>query len=382
MSDYRPSWLTEDMAIFQQSVRRFAAEELVPHEERWAKQQHVDRQTWFKAGEMGMLCPGIPEEYGGGGGSHAHNAIIGYELARAVATSLGTNVHSAISAHYILRYASEAQKQRWLPRMASGELVAAIAMTEPGAGTDLQNVKTKAIRDGDHYVVNGSKTFITNGYLADLVLLVCKTDPSLGAKGISIIVLETKDLPGFRRGRILDKLGQKGQDTSELFFDDVRVPVDNLLGPQEGQGFFQLMQQLPEERMFIAMNALGSMERAVEETIRYTQDRNVFGKPLMDMQNTRFKLAEMQTTVTIAQTFIDACMNKMVKHELDATTAAKAKWWTSTQACQIIDECLQLHGGYGYMLEYPIARAFVDMRVTRIFGGTSEVLRELIARQL
>jgi len=380
MSAYRPSWLTEDMAIFQQSVRRFAAEELVPHEERWAKQQHVDRQTWLRAGEMGMLCPGIPEEYGGGGGNHAHNAIIGYELAYAIATSLGTNVHSAISAHYLLRYASEAQKQRWLPRMASGELVAAIAMTEPGAGTDLQNIKTKAIRDGDHYVINGSKTFITNGHHADLVLLVCKTDPSLGAKGMSIIVLEVADLPGFRRGRILDKLGHKGQDTSELFFDDVRVPVANLLGPVEGQGFVQLMQQLPEERMFIAMNALGAMQRAVEETIKYTQERKVFGKPLLDMQNTRFKLAEMQTTVTIARTFIDDCLDKMIRHELDAVTAAKAKWWASSQACQIIDECLQLHGGYGYMLEYPIARLYINTRVMRIYGGSNEVMKELIAR--
>ncbi|MNO49183.1 Acyl-CoA dehydrogenase [compost metagenome] len=382
MSEYRPAWLTEDLAIFQESVRRFTAEELVPHEERWAKQQHVDRETWLKAGEMGMLCPAIPEEYGGGGGSHAHNAIIGYELARGIATSLGTNVHSAICAHYILRYASEEQKQRWLPKMATGEMVAAIAMTEPGAGTDLQNVKTKAIREGDHYVINGSKTFITNGFHADLVLLVCKTDPSLGAKGMSIIGLEVKDLPGFRRGRILDKIGQKGQDTSELFFDDVRVPVANLLGPEEGKGFIQLMQQLPEERMFITMNALGSMERAVEETIKYTNDRKLFGKPLLDMQNTRFKLAEMQTTVTIARTFVFDCLDKMVKHELDPTTAAMAKWWTSTQACQIIDECLQLHGGYGYMMEYPIARLYVNTRPMRIYGGSNEVMKELIARTL
>jgi acyl-CoA dehydrogenase len=382
MSEYRPAWLTEDLAIFQESVRRFAAEELVPHEERWAQQKHVDRETWLKAGEMGLLCPAIPEEYGGSGGSHAHNAIIGYELARAIATSLGTNVHSAICAHYILRYASEEQKLRWLPKMASGEMVAAIAMTEPGAGTDLQNVKTKAIRDGDHYVINGSKTFITNGFHADLVLLVCKTDPSLGAKGMSIIVLEVEDLPGFRRGRILDKIGQKGQDTSELFFDDVRVPVANLLGPEEGKGFIQLMQQLPEERMFITMNALGSMERAVEETIKYTNDRKLFGKPLLDMQNTRFKLAEMQTTVTIARTFVFDCLDKMVKHELDPTTAAMAKWWSSTQACQIIDECLQLHGGYGYMMEYPIARLYVNTRPMRIYGGSNEVMKELIARTL
>ncbi|VVM38212.1 acyl-CoA dehydrogenase family protein [Pseudomonas fluorescens] len=382
MSDYRPSWMTEDMALFQESVRRFTAEELVPNEPRWVKQHHVDRETWLKAGEMGMLCPGIPEEYGGGGGSHAHNLIIGYELTRAIATSLGVNVHSAISAHYLLRYASEEQKLKWLPQMARGELVAAIAMTEPGAGTDLQNIRTKAIRDGDHYVINGSKTFITNGYLADLVLLVCKTDPSLGAKGLSIILLEVNDLPGFRRGATLEKIGMQGQDTCELFFDDVRVPVANLLGPEEGKGFVQLMQQLPEERMFIAMNALGAMERALEETVQYAHDRKLFGKPLMEMQNTRFKLAEMQTTLTITRTFVNDCVEKMIKHELDATTAAMAKWWVSTQACQVIDECLQLHGGYGYMTEYPIARLYTNSRVMRIYGGSNEVMKELIARTL
>ncbi|MGE8150162.1 acyl-CoA dehydrogenase family protein [Pseudomonas vancouverensis] len=382
MSDYRPSWMTEDMALFQESVRRFTAEELVPNEPRWVKQHHVDRETWLKAGEMGMLCPGIPEEYGGGGGSHAHNLIIGYELTRAIATSLGVNVHSAISAHYLLRYASEEQKLKWLPEMARGEMVAAIAMTEPGAGTDLQNIRTKAIRDGDHYVINGSKTFITNGYLADLVLLVCKTDPSLGAKGLSIILLEVNDLPGFRRGATLEKIGMQGQDTCELFFDDVRVPVGNLLGPEEGKGFVQLMQQLPEERMFIAMNALGAMERAIEETVKYAHDRKLFGKPLMEMQNTRFKLAEMQTTLTITRTFVNDCVEKMIKHELDATTAAMAKWWVSTQACQVIDECLQLHGGYGYMTEYPIARLYTNSRVMRIYGGSNEVMKELIARTL
>ncbi len=382
MSAYRPKWMTEDLAMFQDTVRRFAAEELVPNEERWSKQQHVDREVWLKAGAIGMLCPGIPEEYGGGGGSHAHNAIVGYELARAIATSMGTNVHSAISAHYILRYASEAQKLRWLPKMATGEMICAIAMTEPGAGSDLQNIKTRAVREGDHYVINGSKTFITNGYLADLVLLVCKTDPTLGAKGVSIIVLETKDLEGFRRGRILEKIGQKGQDTSELFFDNMRVPVGNLLGPEEGKGFVQLMQQLPEERMFISMNALGSMERAIEETVAYTRDRKLFGKTLLDMQNTRFKLAEMQTTLTIGRSFTDDCMEKMVRHELDPTTAAMAKWWLSTQACTIIDECLQLHGGYGYMLEYPIARLYANTRPMRIYGGSNEIMKELIARTL
>ncbi|MFV0277103.1 MAG: acyl-CoA dehydrogenase family protein [Parahaliea sp.] len=382
MQPNTPAWMTEDLALFQHTVRRFAREELVPNEERWAKQHHVDRETWLKAGSYGLLCPGIPEQYGGGGGSHAHNAIIGYELAYAIATSLGTNVHSAISAHYILRYASEEQKQRWLPKMATGELVCAIAMTEPGAGSDLQNIKTRAIRDGDHYVINGSKTFITNGFLADLVLLVCKTDPTRGAKGISIVVLEVKDLKGFRRGRILDKIGMQGQDTSELFFDDMRVPVENLLGTEEGMGFVQLMQQLPEERMFISMNALGAMERAVEETVKYARERKLFDKTLLDMQNTRFRLAEMQTTLAIARSFVNDCMGKMVSGELDPTTAAMAKWWLSQQTCAIVDEGLQLHGGYGYMLEYPIARLYANTRPMRIYGGSNEVMKELIARTL
>ncbi|MNM56356.1 Acyl-CoA dehydrogenase [compost metagenome] len=378
---YRPSWMTEDMAIFQESVRRFFAEELLPRDEEWTKRGYIDRDVWLKAGEFGLLLPAIPEEYGGAGGNHAHNAIIAFELAKSLG-SMGTNVHSAISAHYILRYASEEQKKKWLPKMASGELVCAIAMTEPGAGSDLQNMKTRAVRDGDHYVINGSKTFITNGYHADLVLLACKTDPTKGAKGISIIVLELKDLPGFRRGRILEKIGQKAQDTAELFFDDVRVPVENLLGPEEGKGFVQLMQQLPEERMFIAMGALGYMERAVEETIAYVRERKMFGQSLLDMQNSRFKLAECQTLLTIARSFVDDCMNKMVRHELDPTTAAMAKWWVSQQCNTVIDECLQLHGGYGYMLEYPIARLYANARPMRIYGGSNEVMKELIARTL
>ncbi|MCY1406163.1 Acyl-CoA dehydrogenase [compost metagenome] len=378
---YRPSWMTEDMAIFQESVRRFFAEELLPRDEEWTKRGYIDRDVWLKAGEFGLLLPAIPEEYGGAGGTHAHNAIIAFELAKSLG-SMGTNVHSAISAHYILRYASEEQKKKWLPKMASGEMVCAIAMTEPGAGSDLQNMKTRAVREGDHYVINGSKTFITNGYHADLVLLACKTDPTKGAKGISIIVLELKDLPGFRRGRILEKIGQKAQDTAELFFDDVRVPVENLLGPEEGKGFVQLMQQLPEERMFIAMGALGYMERAVEETVAYVRERKMFGQSLLDMQNSRFKLAECQTLLTIARSFTDDCMSKMVRHELDPTTAAMAKWWISQQCNTVIDDCLQLHGGYGYMLEYPIARLYANARPMRIYGGSNEVMKELIARTL
>lgn len=375
-------WIRDDLVIFQDSIRRFIASELVPHEERWAKQHHVDRETWLKAGEFGMLLPSIPEQYGGGGGTFAHDAIITQEQARAISTSLGTNVHSGIVAHYLLRYASEAQKQHWLPKMARGEMIGAIAMSEPGAGSDLKSIKCRAVREGDSYVINGSKTFISNGYHADLVLLVTKTDPDKGARGVSIIVVETKDLKGFRRGRFLEKIGQKGQDTTELFFDDVRVPCANLLGPMEGEGFVQLMQQLPQERMIIALGAVASMERAVAETIEYVGQRKVFGQSLLELQNTRFKLAECKTVATVARRFVDDCMDKVLRGELDAETAAMAKWWCTQQNCQVIDECLQLHGGYGYMTEYPIARLYVNARVGKIFGGSNEIMKELIARTL
>ncbi len=382
MSATQSPWITDDLVIFQDSIRRFIANELVPHEERWWKQQYIDRDMWLKAGEFGMLLPSIPEQYGGGGGTFAHDAIVTLEQSRAMCTSLGTNVHSGIVAHYLLRYASEEQKLDWLPKMARGELVAAIAMSEPGAGSDLQAIKTRAVRDGDEYVINGSKTFITNGYHADIILVVAKTDPEKGAKGTSIIVVETRDLPGFRRGRILEKIGQKGQDTTELFFDDVRVPAANLLGPEEGKGFVQLMQQLPQERMIIALGALATMERAVAETVEYVRSRKVFGQTLLDLQNTRFKLAECQSTAVIARAFVDDCMVKVLKGELSGETAAIAKWWSTEQNCKVIDECLQLHGGYGYMLEYPIARMYANARVGRIFGGSNEIMKEIIARTL
>ena len=382
MPNAQSPWVTEDLSIFQDAIRKFIERELVPHEERWWKQQHVDRETGRKAGEVGMLCASIPEAYGGGGGSFAHEAIIAYEQARAMATSLGTNVHSAIVAHYILRYGSEAQKQRWLPRMATGEMVGAIAMSEPGAGSDLKSVKSRAVRDGEHYVVNGSKTFISNGLLADLILVVVKTDPDKGAKGVSIVVVETAGLEGFRRGRVLEKIGQKGQDTAELFFDNVRVPRENLLGDGEGRGFYQLMQQLPQERMIIALGALGSMERALETTVAYVRDRQVFGAPLLEMQNTRFKLAECKTHATVARAFVDDCMGRVLRGDLTAETAAMAKWWCTQKSCEIIDECLQLHGGYGYMTEYPIARLYVNARVGKIYGGSNEIMKELIARTL
>lgn len=382
MSANTMPWINEDLGMFQDAIRKFIERELAPHEERWWKQQHVDRDVWREAGEMGMLCASIPEEYGGGGGTFAHEAIITLEQSRAMVSSLGTNVHSGIVAHYILRYGTEAQKRHWLPKMATGEMVAAIAMSEPGAGSDLKSIKTRAVRDGDHYVINGSKTFITNGYHADLVLVVCKTDPDKGAKGVSIVVVETASQQGFRRGRILEKIGQKGQDTAELFFDDMRVPCANLLGTEEGLGFYQLMQQLPQERMIIALGALAAMERAVDLTTEYVRERKVFGQSLLDLQNTRFKLAECKTHATVARAFVNECMEKILRHELDSETAAMAKWWCTQRSCEIIDECLQLHGGYGYMMEYPIARLYVNSRVGKIYGGSNEIMKELIARKL
>jgi acyl-CoA dehydrogenase len=379
MNDSSP-WITEDLAMFQDSARRFIDKEIVPQEMHWAEQKHVDRAIWNRFGELGLLCPAIPEAYGGGDGNFAHDAIMALEMARALAIGPSLNVHSAIVAHYILKYGTEAQKQRWLPRMASGEFVAAIAMSEPGAGSDLKSIKTTAVQVGDRWRINGSKTFITNGWLADLVIVVAKTDPAAGSRGLCLIGVETKDLAGFRRGRILDKIGLKGQDTSELFFDNVEVPHDALLGLEPGRGFKQLMEQLPQERMLIALGAVATMERAVDETITYAKDRQVFGAPLMDMQNTRFKLAECRTKATIARRFVDDCMVRVLRGELDGATAAMAKWWTTQTNCEVMDECLQLHGGYGYITDYPIARMYVNARVGKIFGGSNEIMKELVAR--
>jgi acyl-CoA dehydrogenase len=378
--NYSSPWISDDLAMFQDAARRFIDKEIVPQEMRWAEQKHVDRTIWNRFGELGLLCPAIPEEYAGGGGNFAHDAIMALEMARALAIGPSLNVHSAIVAHYILRYGTEAQKQRWLPRMARGEFVAAIAMSEPGAGSDLKSIKTTAVLEGDRWRINGSKTFITNGWLADLVIVVAKTDPAAGAKGVSLIGVETKDLPGFRRGLILEKIGLKGQDTCELFFDNVEVPHDSLLGSEPGRGFKQLMEQLPQERMLIALGAVATMERAVDETIQYAKDRQVFGAPLMDMQNTRFKLAECRTKATIARRFVDDCMVRVLRGELDGATAAMAKWWTTQTNCEVMDECLQLHGGYGYITDYPIARMYVNARVGKIYGGSNEIMKELVAR--
>ena len=381
MQNYRSPWLTEELDIYRDAVRKFIEQEFVPQDERWQQQQYTDRSAWLQAGAMGMLLTDVPEQYGGLGGSFAHEAVVYEELARAKVNSFNNAVHS-IAAHYVLEYGSEAQKQQWLPAMARGELIGAIAMSEAGAGSDLQGVQTRAVRAGDEYVINGSKIFISNGYNADALLLVSKTDPKQGAKGVSLFMLDTRELAGYRVGRILQKLGLKGQDTAELFFDDVRVPASSLLGPAEGQGFYQLMQQLPYERLIIAVNAVASLERVLELTVEYTRERQAFGQSVLSFQNTRFTLAEAKTEITIARVFLDYCIGRLLAGDLDTVTASMAKWWTTEKQCAITDACLQLHGGNGYMWEYPVAQYFADSRVQKIYGGTNEIMKELIARSL
>jgi acyl-CoA dehydrogenase len=385
MSILNSSWIDDELRILHDSALRFTQSEFAPHREAWEKQGKCDRDAWRVAGASGMLCASIPESYGGAGGNYAHEAILYDAMIRggaAASIAGGNTVHSQIVAHYILNYGTEDQKLQWLPRMASGELVGAIAMTEPGAGSDLQGVKSNAVRDGEHYVLNGSKTFISNGQHAELIIIVCKTDTAAGARGISLLVVETEGLEGFSRGRNLDKIGLKEADTSELFFEDARVPLANLLGAQEGQGFIQLMKQLPQERLSIACAGATIAEMAVEETVTYTKDRNAFGKTIFDFQNTRFKLAECKTEATISRAFVDQCIAKHLRGELSAEEASMAKWWCTQKQCDIVDECLQLHGGYGYMWEYPIARMYADSRVQKIYGGTNEVMKELISRSL
>ena len=377
-----PAYMTEDLRIFADGVTKFLEREAVPHAERYIAQHAVDRELWKKAGEAGILCASTPEEYGGPGGSFAHEAVLIDALGKLGVDGWGVVLHNAIVAPYVLHYGSEEQKKRWLPRLASGELVGAIAMTEPGTGSDLQSVKTSARRDGNQYVVNGAKTFITNGGTANFIILVTKTDSTKGAKGISLVCIETDEVEGFRRGRVLDKIGQKANDTAELFFDDVRVPTSNLIGVDEGMGFVQLMQQLPQERLIIALQALAVIERALDVTGNYVKERKAFGKPILDFQNTQFKLAECKTEATVAKVFCHYCMDRHLTGKLDATTASMAKLHLTELQCRVVDECLQLHGGYGYMNEYPIARMYADSRVQRIYGGTNEIMKLLIARSL
>jgi acyl-CoA dehydrogenase len=373
--------MNADLNVLRALARAFYQKELEPYIDKFSEQHQVDRDLWNKAGELGLLCLSIPDEYGGGGGTFAHEAVMLEEQGRIGDSSWGAALHSAVVAHYILAYGSENLKHRWLPKMASGEVVGAIAMSEPGTGSDLQNVKTRAIRDGNEYMVSGSKTFISNGGQADVVVVVAKTHPTGGPDGISLILVET-DRDGFRRGGLLDKIGQRGQDTAELFFDDVRVPLTNLLGTAEGQGFKQLMQQLPQERLIVAVGSVAVMESAVADTLRYTKQREAFGRQVFAFQNTRFVLAEAATETKIARVFLDDCIIKHIGGQLDAQTVAMAKWWITEHAQSVLDQCLQLHGGYGYMTEYPISRMWVDNRVQKIYAGTNEIMKEIVARAL
>ena len=370
----------EDLDAFRDSVRRFLENEVAPFHEQWEADGHVDRQIWNKAGANGFLCPTMPEEYGGAGVDKRFSVVIMEEGARINATGMGWGLHSEIVAPYLLHYGSEALKQKYLPRLASGEMVGAIAMTEPAAGSDLQGVRTTAVKDGDHYVLNGSKIFITNGYLSDMVIVVAKTAPEKGAKGTSLLVVDSS-MAGFTKGKPLKKAGMKAQDTCELFFDNVRVPAENLLG-EENNGFVYLMQELPWERLQIAVIAIASAEAALDWTIQYTQERKAFGQEIAKFQNTRFKLAELKTEIQIGRVFVDRCIELILEDKLDPATASMAKYWCSDLQFKVMDECVQLHGGYGYMWEYPITRAWADARVQRIYGGTNEIMKELISRNL
>nr|WP_312375941.1 acyl-CoA dehydrogenase family protein [Delftia acidovorans] len=375
------SWSTPELESLRATAVRFLETEMQPQDEAARQRGNVGHAIWRRAGELGLLCTDIPEDYGGGGGDFRHEAVIHEEMARRALTGMSNSVHSIV-AHYLLNHGTEAQKRKYLPAMARGELVGAIAMTEPGAGSDLQGVRTRAeLRDG-HYRINGSKTFITNGLLAGLILVVCKTDPAQGARGTSILIVETRDCAGFRVGRVLDKMGMKAQDTSELFFDDVAVPQDALLGGREGQGFYQLMGDLPYERLIIGLAALACMEGAYEATLAYVRERRAFGQAIADMQNTRFKLAEVATTLTVGRAFIDRCVEQLVAGTLDTATASMAKLWGSEAQGRVLDELVQLHGGYGYMNEYMVTRMYADARVQRIYGGTSEIMKEVISRVL
>ncbi|MEC7118955.1 MAG: acyl-CoA dehydrogenase family protein [Pseudomonadota bacterium] len=376
-----PTWMDADLELYRNSVRRFVETEIATHEEKWRKQQHVDRELWTKAGELGLLLADVPEQYGGAGGDFRHMAILFEEQAYAGDRALGTHVH-AIAAHYILNQGTEAQKQFYLPKLASGEMVGAIAMSEPNAGSDLQGTRTKAVKDGDDYLISGSKIFISNGYLADLIVVVAKTDPSAGSKGVSLFLVETRNVEGFKVGRILEKLGQKGQDTCELYFDEVRVPASALLGGVEGKGFAHLMTELPYERLMLGVSAIASIERAIELTVDYTKQRKAFGKSLFEMQNTRFVLANAKAQAVMARAFVDQCIVQINHGSLDTVTASIAKLTLSELECTVIDQCLQLFGGYGYMLEYPITQMYADARVQRIYGGASEIMKEIIARSL
>ena len=376
-----PSWMDADLLTFRDTVSRYVETEMQPQDARWRAQHHVDQSAWLQIGATGLLCLDIPAQYGGGGGDIRHECVLYEELARRGLSGFGQGVHS-ICAHYVLNHGTEAQKQRWLPRLAKGELIGAIAMTEPGAGSYLQGIRTRAVRDGDSYVINGSKIFITNGGSAGLLMLVTRTDPNERKRGLSLFMVETKDLAGYRVGRVLDKMGMPAQDTAELFFENVRVQTDCLLGLEEGKGIYQLMADLPYERLIIAVCGVAAMEGALLETSRYTKERKAFGQAIGTMQHIRFKLAEIATVTRVARVFVDHCVEQIVKGKLDAQTASMAKYWVTDAQQQVIDECVQMHGGYGYMNEYLVCRMFADSRVQRIYGGTNEIMKELISRSV
>lgn len=369
-----------DHQMFRDSVRKFLETEAMPHHEQWEKDGMVSDEIWLKAGEQGFLCPMVPEEYGGVDTDFRYNCIVNEEIGRSGCSGLGWTLHNDISVPYIVRYGNEDQKKKYLPRCVSGELITAIAMSEPGTGSDLQGIKTTAVLEGDHYILNGSKTFITNGQKAGLVIVVAKTDTSAGSKGISLFLVEA-DLPGFSRGKNLQKLGLKAQDTSELFFQDVKVPKGNLLG-EEGRGFIYLMQDLPQERLSIAVGAVANAQAIMEVTVNYTKERKAFGTTVASFQNTQFKLAELAAEVTSAEVFSDRCTELLLDGKLDTVTASKLKLLTTDLQCKVADECLQLHGGWGYMWEYPVCRAFADSRVQRIYGGSNEIMKLIISRDL
>jgi len=371
---------TEEHEMLREAARRFMETEVAPHNERWEEQGYVDREIWQKAGAAGFLCASMPEQYGGAGGDRLYSVVLMEEQARVGCSGLGFGLHSEIVAPYIEHYGSEYLKSTYLPKMASGDMIGAIAMTEPGAGSDLQGVKSTAVRDGDHYILNGSKTFITNGWHADLVIVVAKTDPGAGAKGISLFVVDTS-MAGFSKGKRLKKAGMKAQDTSELFFDNVRVPASNLLG-EEGMGFKYLMQELPWERMQIAVTAIAAVEAGLDWTLAYTRERKAFKRPVSDFQTVAHALAEIRTELELGRVFVDRCLQLLLDGQLDAATASMAKYWTTEMQFRALDRCVQLHGGYGYMWEYPITRAWADARVQRIYGGTNEIMKELISRNL
>jgi acyl-CoA dehydrogenase len=379
--DLRPTWANEELDAWRESVARFVEDEVAPADAKAREQGHLDPSFWRRAGELGMLCTDIPDTFGGAGGDFRHEAVVHEELARRSLLSLNTGVHS-IAAHYFLNHGTPQQQEDFLPRMVTGELVGALAMTEPGAGSDVQAIRTRAQRHGDQWVLNGSKTFISNGLLAGVIMVLAKTDPNAGAKGISIFIVETAKAPGFRVGKLIDKIGLKGQDTTELFFDEMRLPANALLGEIEGRGFAQAMGDLPYERTIIGVSSVAAMEGALAATLTYVRERQVFGQRLADLQNTKFKLAEIATQVKVARVFIDDCIKRLAAGTLDTATASMAKLWCSEAQARVVDECLQLFGGYGYTTEYMISRMYTDARIQRIYGGTNEIMKEVISRAL